>query len=171
MKLEFPEKKHEKACLEMIQEFLDNGEEKLPWSSGLRDGMTYNDFLKKLQDNHEGKNLKPWYVRSDLYFLIDDQGKMVGIESIRYELNDALRFDAGNIGYSIRPSERKKWYATIGLNLALQKCKEAWLDKVLLTCRKNNIGSSKAMIKNGWIRDSEYEFEGDIKERYRITIK
>jgi predicted acetyltransferase len=55
--------------------------------------------------------------------------------------------------------------------LALQKCKEVWLDKVLLTCKKENIGSSKAMINNGWIRDSEYEFEGHTKERYRIMIK
>jgi predicted acetyltransferase len=82
-----------------------------------------------------------------------------------------LRYDWGNIGYGIRPSERKKWYTTIWLKLVLEKCKELWIDKVMLTCNKENIWSSKAIIKNWWVRNSEYEHEGKIKDRYYIPIK
>ena len=171
MRLELPEKKHEKEYLEMIQEFSNKKEDIIPQAAGIKEGKTYEDFLQRMQDNREGKNLKPWRVRSDLFLLIDDDGRIVWTEAIRRELNDALRFDGGNIGYGIRPSERRKGYATIWLKLALEKCKEAWLDKVLVNCRKDNIWSAKTIIKNCWIRDSEYEAEGHIKERYRIPIK
>ncbi|HMS91557.1 MAG TPA: GNAT family N-acetyltransferase [Candidatus Absconditabacterales bacterium] len=171
MKLEFPAKKHEQQYFEMIQEFLDNKETIIPMSMELKEGKTYDDFLERMNDNKKGINLKPGRVRSELYFLIDENEKIIGAEAIRYELNDELRFDAGNIGYGIRPSERKKGYATIGLTLALQKCKEAGLDKVLLTCKKENIGSAKTIIKNGGIWDSEYIHEGHTKERYWIAIK
>lgn len=171
MRLELPEKRHEEACREMLQEFFDNGEKSIPWWSWIEEMESYDAFLGKMRDYKEGKNLKPGYVPSTLYFLVNDDDRIIWMESIRHELNDALRFDAGNIGYSIRPSERRKWYAKEGLKLALEKCKEMGLDKVLLTCDKDNIGSSKTMIRNGWIRDSEYEHEGKVKERYRIPVK
>lgn len=171
MKLEIPEKKHEKDYLEMIQEFTTSNEKIIPMAMPLKEGETYDQFLQRIQDSSKGKNIKPWRVPNTLYFLIDDNDKIVWWVHIRHELNDELRFDAGNIGYGIRPSERKKGYATIGLKLALEKCKELWLDKALLTCNKENIWSSKTIVKNGWILDSEYESEWRTKERYRIPIK
>jgi len=171
MKLEFPEKKHEQQYLEIIQEFSDNKEVIIPWAANLKEGETYDDFLQRIKNNKEGINLKPWYVKSELYFLINENNKIVGAEAIRHELNDALRFDGGNIGYGIRPSERRKGYATEGLRLTLEKCKEMGMKKVLLTCDKDNIGSAKAMINNEGMWDSEYEHEWKIKQRYRIEIK
>ena len=53
----------------------------------------------------------------------------------------------GNIGYAIRPSERRKGYATIQLQLLLEKAEELGLEKVLVTCRDNNIGSKKTIEK------------------------
>ena len=155
----------------MIQEFADNNEKIIPWAANLKEGETYADFLERIKRNMETGNPKYDFAKSSLYFLIDNNEKIVWIEAIRHELNDALRFDAGNIGYGIRPSERRKGYATEGLRLTLEKCKEMGMKKVLLTCDKDNIGSAKAMINNGWIRDSEYKHEWKIKQRYRIEIK
>lgn len=170
MKLEYPEKKHEKVYIEMIQEFANKEEKPIPGAVGRKEWESYDDFLKRTKNNVEGKNPKhQWH--STLYFIIHDQWKIVWAVHIRHELNEELRFEWGNIGYGIRPSERKKWYATMGLSLALEKCKELWLDKVLLTCDKENIWSSKTIVKNGWIRDSEYESEWIAKERYRIPIE
>jgi len=170
MKLEFPEKKHEKEHMNMLQDFLDNKEEIIPFSANLQEWETYDGFLERTKNRREGRNLEPGEVRSILYSLIDDDEKVVWVITIRPELNDGLRFNAGNIGYSVKYSERRKGYATTWLALALQKCKELWLEKVLLTCRKDNIGSLKTIIKNWWIRDSEYENEGHTKERYWIPI-
>lgn len=171
MRLEFPEKKYENDYLQMIQEFTNNKEIIIPWAANLKEWENYDSFLERIKRDMETGNPKYNFAKSSLYFLIDDNGKIVWIETIRPVLSEALKYDWGNIGYGIRPSERMKGYAVIWLNLILQKCKELWLEKVLLTCNKDNIGSSKAMIKNGWIRDSEYEHEGKIKERYRIPIK
>lgn len=171
MKLEFPEKKHEQEHFEMIQEFTDNKEIIIPWTANLKEWENYDSFLERIKNDKEGKNLKPWYVTGTLYFLIDDNEKMVWAVAIRHELNDHLRIEWGNIAYGIRPSERKKWYATIWLQFGLEKCKELWMDKALLTCDKNNIWSSKTMIKNWWIFDTEYELKGKIEQRYRILIK
>ena len=170
MHLEFPEKKHEKQYLEMIQEFIDAKEKVMPWVLGLKEWENYDNLLTRIKNNAEGKNPKH-RGHSTVYFIIDNYEKIVWGIIIRHELNDELRFEWGNIGYGIRPSERRKGYATIWLTLALQKSKELWMDKVLLTCDKDNVGSSKTMIKNWWIRDSEYENKWIIQERYRIPIK
>ena len=170
MHLEFPEKKHEKQCLNMIQEFIDTKEKVMPWALGLKEWENYDDLLTRIKNNAEGKN--PKHVgRSTVYFIIDNYEKIVWGIIIRHELNDELRFEGGNIGYGIRPSERRKGYATIWLTLALQKCKDLWLEKALLTCDKDNIGSSKTIKSNWWIWDSDYESEWIKKERYRIPIK
>lgn len=170
MRLEFPEKKHEKDYLQIIQEFLENQEEIVPGQMKPKEWEDFDKFIVRCEDYREWKNMKPGRVKQTLYFLIDDNGKVVWAEAIRYELNEKLKFDGGNIAYGIRPSERKKWYATIWLKLALEKCKEAWLEKVLLTCNKKNIWSSKVMIKNWWIFDSEYEDEWIPNQRYRIPV-
>ncbi len=171
MILEFPQTKHEKDYLEMIKEFADANEKIIPGAANLNEGETFEDLVQRIKRDRETGNPKHEHAISILYFLIDDKGRLVGAVHIRPVLNEALRYNGGNIGYGIRPSERRKWYATIGLKLALEKCKELGLDKVMLTCNKENIWSSKAMKNNGWIQDSEYRHEGHFKERYWISIK
>lgn len=171
MRLEYPQKKHEQEYIKMIQEFVDNKEIVIPRPMGIKEGENYDDLLERTKKNTEGKNPKHGYMKSTLYFIIDNEEQIIWAVHIRHELNDELKFRWGNIGYGIKPSERKKWYATIWLKLALEKCKELWLDKVILTCKKENIWSSKTILKNWWIWDSEYEFEEKIEERYWIPIK
>jgi len=76
----------------------------------------------------------------------------------------------GHIGYGIRPSERKKGYATKMLELALALCRQKGMEKVLLTCDKGNIGSAKTMSKNGAVLENEVEENGKTVQRYWITL-
>ena len=171
MKLEFPEKKHEKDYLKMIQEFLENKEHIIPWQMKPREWENFDEFIVRCKEYREGKNIQPNRVPATLYFLIDEKDKVVWGVSIRHYLNDALKFTSGHIWYGITPSERKKWYASQALKLALEKCKDMNITDALLTCDTSNIASVKVIQKNWWIFDSEYEDEGIPSQRYRIHIK
>jgi predicted acetyltransferase len=75
----------------------------------------------------------------------------------------------GHIGYGIRPSERRKGYATQILSLALEKTKVLGINKVLVVCDTNNIGSRKTIISNGGVPDKDYiEQDGNIISRFWI---
>ncbi len=56
------------------------------------------------------------------------------------------------------------------LHLALEKCKDMNMKKVLITCDKENIPSAKTIISNGGILENEV-LEGEkIKQRYWIYL-
>ena len=67
--------------------------------------------------------------------------------NIRLSLNDFLRSEGGHIGYSIRPTERRKHYATEMLSAALKVCDVIGIKEVLVSCDKDNIASA-SVIKN-----------------------
>jgi predicted acetyltransferase len=56
------------------------------------------------------------------------------------------------------------------LNLALKKCIELNIRKILITCDKDNIASAKTIIANGGIFENEIPYNDKIKQRYWITI-
>ena len=85
-------------------------------------------------------------------------------------MNDSLLISGGHIGDGIRPSERNKGYGTKMIALALEKCKQMNITKVLMVCDKDNIASSKTIIKNGGILENELNDEGVIIQRYWINL-
>ncbi len=114
------------------------------------------DFEKHLdvfRDEAAGKNLKEGRVQSAMYWLVD-YGTYLGSVRIAPALNEKLATVGGNIGYEIRPTERKKGYGTLILKLALQKAEEMGLQKVLLTCDVTNEGSRKIIEGNGGVFES-----------------
>ncbi len=93
---------------------------------------------------------------------------MVGIINIRHSLNDALKIIGGHIGFSVRKSQRQKGYATEILRLGLKFCKELKIERVYLTCDKENIASSKTILNNGGVLEGERLYEGRMIEGYWI---
>lgn len=78
-------------------------------------------------------------------------GNIIGFITLRHWLNNKLLKYGGHIEYSIRPTERRKGYGSEMLGLALDEFRNRRLDRVLVTCRKENIGSSKVILNNGGI--------------------
>lgn len=132
-------------ALELRQEHFDCGETEIHGDGGLDHAENYEDWLIRIQDDltrNDGS-----FVPSATYFGVVN-GEIVGVINIRYKLNDYLLKVGGHIGYSIRPSEQRKGYGTEMLALALEKYRELAIEKVLITCDKNNIASARTHAGN-----------------------
>ena len=139
-----------------------------PWSIFRND---YHDFDYSL-DNLEFNESTEEIVPDSVFFLLDvERNILLGAVNIRHYLNDYLLQFGGHIGDGIRPSERRKGYATVMIRLSLIECKKLGIHKVLMVCNKSNIGSAKSIIKNGGILENEFTDEdGEINQRYWIDL-
>ncbi|MBQ6146940.1 MAG: GNAT family N-acetyltransferase, partial [Clostridia bacterium] len=91
---------------------------------------------------------------------------------IRHYFNEYLEKYSGHIGYSVRPSERRKGYATAMLRDALPYCRELGIRDVLISCLTDNEGSRRTILRNGGVYESTVlEPERDrYLERYWIHL-
>ena len=72
----------------------------------------------------------------------------------------------------VRPSERRKGYATKMLAKALEYCRdEIGLEKVMIACYKSNEPSRKTILNAGGELEKEYEKDGEIVQIYWINLK
>jgi predicted acetyltransferase len=70
----------------------------------------------------------------------------------------------------VRPSERRKGYATAMIALALDECRKLGIEKVLMVCNKENTGSAKSIQNNGGVLENEINVEGETVQRYWIQL-
>ena len=105
-------------------------------------------------------------------FIRKSDNKLVGMIQIRHRFNDFLEKYAGHIGYSVRPSERRKGYAKEMLKTALPFCQQIGINKVLIACIDGNTGSEKTILANGGLYESTvHEPNGDRDlKRFWITL-
>lgn len=75
--------------------------------------------------------------------------------NIRLALNDFLKKEGGHIGYCIRPTERRKHYATDMLSAALKVCDMVGISEVIVTCDKENPASAGVIKKCGGELEAE----------------
>lgn len=177
MKLREVTKKDEEEIIEMYKEYLIS--ELIPGIDrfeGIRDfekleKLTFDDWLEDLERNKHEENLPESYSPHTLYLAINDNNKIVGVIGIRWKQIPVLMTYGGLIGYSIRPSQRGKGYASEMLKLALNKFKNKNIEKILITCKDFNIASKRVIEKNGGIFENTYSNDdGYTYIRYWIKI-
>ncbi len=156
-KLKFikPTKEYEQQAYDYIQEFKDYNSD-IFGTGGLHKYIgQYDEWLERLEQD---RVLVPTEekVPQETFFLIrESDNKLLGISNIRLALNDALLQRSGHIGYAIRPTERRKGYNNYQLYCDLKFCKEKGIEKVLLACYKDNVGSAKTILNNGGVLENE----------------
>ncbi|GAB3063165.1 GNAT family N-acetyltransferase [Virgibacillus ainsalahensis] len=160
-----------KKYMDFYQEWKESGEEMIPFV--IKKGPdNFPSMLHYLSDCEKG--LEPpesWVPASSTYWLVDNH-ELIGVVNIRHRLTEPLINTGGHIGYGIRPSKRKKGYATQILSLALEKARELDLEKVLLVCNSTNAASKKVIINNGGTSDWDYiDEQKNTLKRFWIKLK
>ena len=169
--LKIPTIEEKDKWIEYLKEYrLDNPKAK-PLSC--TEDLNYEKWLEKIDKESKGIDLEEGRVPSTVYFLMDEE-RIVGNLSIRHSIDsDFLSKYGGHIGYGVRPSERRKGYATKMLYLALEKCSELGIEDVMVSCKEDNIGSAKTIENNGGILREEIFIpeENTIFKKYWINVK
>ena len=165
-------KEYKEQLIEMIDEWRTDQElnhtDRSPGAIFKHDPRDFDHYLEhlELKEETDGK------VPDSVFFLLDEErDRLLGAVDIRHYLNDVLLREGGHIGDGIRPGERRKGYGTEIVRLALIECEKLGIDRVLMTCDRDNVGSAKTIINNGGVLENEIvNSEGVIEQRYWITL-
>lgn len=156
--------------LDFYNEWKDSGETMIPWVIS-KDPANFPSMVQELLDAHNGINIPETWVPDSTYWLVTDNNRVVGAVNIRHSLTHHLFNAGGHIGYGIRPSERRKGYATKLLALSLEKTKELNIMKTLVVCDAVNTASEKTILHKGGLRDEDFtEEDGNVVRRYWIEL-
>lgn len=164
-----PTMEHKTKALEYRQEHFDNGEKIINGSELLDKTESYDEWLKAVRDNENEATVNCNWVLTDTFFAVNDEEEIVGIIDLRHTLNDFLK-DFGNCGYSVRPSQRQKGYATEMLGQILDIARQANMKELHLSVEKDNVPSIKTIVRNGGVYERSFEFEGEQADIYRIEL-
>lgn len=170
MKLIVPSRKYYQSYVDAINEYHNHNVTSYDFLN-----INKYDIFEQIEKDRLGINLPKGYVPCTYLWLVDND-EFIGEISIRHSLTDSLLRFGGNIGYGVRYSRWNNGFGTIMLSMALDYVnKNMDLNKVLLTCNDENIGSSRVIEKNGGLLQDKILNVIDGLERttrrYWIEIK
>ncbi|WP_457252680.1 GNAT family N-acetyltransferase [Pedococcus sp. P5_B7] len=134
--------------------------------AGLADPAEFARFVaQRVAARDEDTPRRSAWTACHFFWVVDDEDGYVGSLALRHELTPFLLREGGHIGYSIRPSARRRGHATAALRLALPVARQdLGLDRVLVTCLESNEGSRRAIESNGGV----YEDSRNGTRRYWV---
>ncbi|MBM7636990.1 GNAT family N-acetyltransferase [Streptococcus saliviloxodontae] len=163
LELRRPNEADRDTVLDMMAEFeeLESAHDGGFWPS---ESFCYEEWIAANLDAEMGIGIPQHWVPSIQFVAFDEHGKALGFLSLRLRLNDHLLAHGGNIGYSVRPSQRGQGYAKSMLKQAIEIAASKNITRLLVTCHKDNAASRSVILANG----GQLEDVRDGTERYWI---
>ena len=154
--LEAPGISREKEAFEYIREFQEHGS-RINGVGGLTHYLTdYEGWLRMTAERAVIEPNEEEVPAREFFFVRESDNRIIGMINIRIALNEKMRKHDGNIGYSIRPTERGKGYNKINLYLGLKVCNQYGIETVMLSADLDNPASWRTMEALGGVRVREY---------------
>jgi predicted acetyltransferase len=159
----------ERSFMEAVAEFRL---ERPPWEFALSfdNFASYSEYVSRLDGWSRGENLPSGFVPGGFYVGVVD-GEVIGRLSIRFRLNEFLSKIGGHIGYGVRPSRRRRGYATEMLRQALPICASVGIEQALVTCDVDNVGSMKVIERCGGVFESVTNYPELKVQKRRYWLK
>jgi predicted acetyltransferase len=155
----------ETAILEAQRELSADG---FTFALDYEDGMDWQDYLDFLENGRVGLDLAANRVPASM-LAAEVSGQVVGRLSVRHTLNEFLAREGGHVGFAVRPQHRRNGYATEILGQGLIVARSLGVDRALVTCDEDNIGSAIVIERCGGVFDSiNVTNEGRAMRRYWI---
>jgi len=167
-----PAPAHRSSAEEFKREFFNCGEQVIN-GSALLDKMEFGEWLEKVEKNRNPETVSKDWVVADTFFAVrKTDGRIIGTVDIRHNLdNEFLSKYGGHIGYAVRPSERRRGYATQILKMALKHAKSIGLSSVMLGCYSDNLASIRTIEKcGGVLAETKPYLDGRPMNVYWITL-
>ena len=140
-------------------------------SAGLDRFSSIEIWFEELKKRSCEDTVPKGLVPSSTYLAVREKDNyIVGMIDIRHYLNEYLTQVGGHIGYGVRKTERNKGYAKQMLKLALEKCKELKIKRVLITCDEDNIASEKVILSANAKLEDIRNVDGENKKRFWIDL-
>jgi predicted acetyltransferase len=139
------------AELELVLKELGAGDSRFQGTTFGRGECDLSTFLQECRDAEDAGKIPADKVPQRTFWLVDHGDKVVGLVRVRHPLNERLLQYGGNIGYYIRPAERKKGYGKRALQLALGKLRNLGATRALVTVHPLNTASARIVRANGGV--------------------
>lgn len=172
LQLLLPSAEYREQIAAYRQEFLDAGDS-LDGTGPLRRMADPMEWLAATEQCSHADTVPNGWVQATQFLCIrKPDNRVVGMIQVRHRFNAYLKEYGGHIGYSVRPSERRKGYASWMLKAVKPFCREIGLNAIMVTCLTTNDASRRVILKNGGVYDATVHKPIDSHdiERYWINL-
>lgn len=168
-KLVTPTREFEPSYRTYVAELQARGEPLIPFPLALP-YESFDELLAVLAANSRGPML-PGFVPNSTFWLVLGR-EILAVSNLRHALTPSLERRGGHIGYSVRPSRRRRGYGTLILALTLREAGKLGLETALLTCARDNAASVSVIVANGGVLHSEelVAEDGEVVQRYHVPV-